>query len=589
MLEFILYLDTQLFYLLNTTIANGFFDVVMPFVTNKRNWIVPLAFVLGGMLVAGTKKTRIAVLILILSVATADMLCYRILKPVFNRPRPSHALEDARVLGKKGGSRGFPSNHAANITAAMIVFASVYRRRKWQVGFFSIAALVSFSRIYVGVHYPLDVLAGAAVGAGCGLLWLRLLKNMGAQNDLTGIALIRKIDLWLGIPLCWLLTMFEKLRSLFPRRSSLSACPKNILFIELSEMGSAIIAYSALQKTKELYPDANLFFLIFDENQESVHLTNVLPKEHVLTIRHKSSIHFLSDTLCVVWKMRRIPIDTTIDMELFSRATSILSYLSAAQRRIGFYQYRMEGLYRGNLLTHKVQYNVYQHMAYNFLNLVYVLQASPEEVPKLKRHLTDAPTVPRLESTDEEKTRMWAKLKALRPGLKDSDTLIVFNPNAGLLPIRAWPLEKYVELATRLAAHDSWYIVAMGIKGAAEDAAAIRAAIGGKCLDMTNKTANLREVIDLFNVSDMLVTNDSGPAHFASLTPIKNFIFFGPETPQLYAPLGEHTFPIFANYSCSPCLNAFNHRNTPCDDPQCMKNIPVEDVYHMIVEQLENN
>ncbi len=587
MLEFILDLDTQLFHLLNTTISNGFFDVVMPFITNKQNWIIPFGLVLGGMLLAGSNKTRIAVLILILSVATADMLCYRVLKPAFHRSRPSHALEDARVLGKKGGSHGFPSNHAANITAAMTVLAFVFRRRKWQISFFAIAALVSFSRIYVGVHYPLDVLAGAAVGAGCGLLWLRLLTNMGEGKDAMGIAIIRKIDFWFGIPLCWLLTVFERFRSSFPRRSSFSDCPENILFIELSEMGSAIIAYSALQKTRELYPGAKLFFLIFDENQESVHLINTLPKEHVLTIRHKSPIHFLSDTLRVVWKMRKLSIDTTIDMELFSRATCILSYLSGAQRRAGFYQYRMEGLYRGNLLTHKVQYNVYQHVAYNFLNLVYALQAPSEETPKLKRRLIDTPTVPRLESTDEEKARIWAKLKAIQPELKDSDTLVVLNPNAGLLPIRAWPLEKYVELARRLIVNDSLYIVIMGIKGAAEDAVAIRRAVGGRCIDMTNKTANLWEVIDLFQVSDVLVTNDSGPAHFASLTPIKNFIFFGPETPELYAPLGEYTFPIFAHYSCSPCLSAFNHRNTPCTDPQCIKNIPVDEVYRMIVTQLE--
>ena len=124
----------------------------------------------------------------------------------------------------------------------------------------------------------------------------------------------------------------------------------------------------------------------------------------------------------------------------------------------------MEGLYRGNnLLTHRVQYNVYQHMAYNFLNLVYALQASPEELPKLKRRLTDVPMVPRLESTESEKTKMWNKLKDIRPELIPSDTLIVFNPNAGLLPIRAWPLEKYVELARRLSKHESFYIVVMGI------------------------------------------------------------------------------------------------------------------------------
>lgn len=398
------------------------------------------------------------------------------------------------------------------------------------------------------------------------------------------IAVVRKIDRWIGIPLCWIFTLIEKIIRAF-RRSDTP--PKNILFIELSEMGSAIIAYSALQKAKELFPKANVFFLIFDENKESVSLAGAIPREHVLTIRNTSLFTFLRDTLAVLWKMHGLRIDTAIDMELFSRASCLLAYLSGAQRRVGFSRFRIEGLYRGDLLTHNVSYNVYQHMALNFLNMVYALIAPDEENPKLKQHLADIPSVPRVESTNTEKARMYDKLKEIQPALKQTDRLIVFNPNAGLLPIRAWPLEKYVELAQYLTkGNNTVYIVVMGVNAAAQDAEEITRAIGGRCIDLTNKTT-LREVIDLFNIADILVTNDSGPAHFASLTPIKNFVFFGPETPLLYGPLGEQAFPLFANYSCSPCLSAFNHRNTVCRDPQCVKGIPVQDVYKQITRELQ--
>ena len=400
------------------------------------------------------------------------------------------------------------------------------------------------------------------------------------------IAAVRKIDFWLGIPLCWICTVIDRILSIFLKPATVATPPKNVLFIELSEMGSAIIAYSAIQKTRALFPAANLFFLIFEENQESVYFTNVIPQEHVFTIRSKGgACGFLRDTLAVLMKMRRCRIDTAIDLELFSRATSLLSYLSGAQRRVGFHKFRMEGLSRGDLLTHKVQYNVYQHTALNFLNLVYALNAPMDEVPRLKHHLTDTPIVPRLESSETERASMFAKLQHIQPKLTTSDTLIVFNPNAGLLPIRAWPLPKYVELAQRLTKHEAVYIVVMGVNAASKDAAVIAAAIGDRCIDLTNRTT-LREVIDLFNLAAVLVTNDSGPAHFAALTPIKNFVFFGPETPSLYAPLGTQTFPIFANYSCSPCLSAFNHRNTPCTDPQCIKHIPVDEVYARIMQQL---
>jgi ADP-heptose:LPS heptosyltransferase len=399
------------------------------------------------------------------------------------------------------------------------------------------------------------------------------------------IAVARKIDFWLGIPLCWILTVIERVLSIFRNPATFSTPPKNIMFIELSEMGSAIMAYSALQKTRELFPEATLFFLIFEDNKESVYVTNVIPKEHVFTLRTKRLLEFLCDTISVLSKMRRCRIDTAIDLELFSRATGLLSYLSGAKRRVGFHKFRMEGLSRGDLLTHKVQYNPYQHIALNFLNLVYALNAPVTEAPKLKQHLTDPLKAPRVASSETEKAQMFAKLQHIQPKLTSSDMLIVLNPSAGLLPIRAWPLDNYVELAQRLTQHESVYIVVMGVNEASKDAAAIAAAIGDRCIDLTNHTT-LRELIDLFNLATVLVTNDSGPAHFAALTPIKNFVFFGPETPDLYAPLGTQTFPIFAHYSCSPCLNAFNHRNTPCTDPQCLKHISVEEVYAKIRKHL---
>lgn len=180
MLETFLELDTELFYFFNATIANDFFDVLMPVITNKKTWIVPLIALGLGMLIKGSKKARIAVIIALLAVAQADLLCYRILKPLVGRPRPSRALEDARVLGRRGGRHGFPSNHAANITAAMTVFAYFYRR--FLYGFLSIAVLISFSRIYVGVHYPLDVIAGMMIGALISFLCIALWNVMDKRQ-----------------------------------------------------------------------------------------------------------------------------------------------------------------------------------------------------------------------------------------------------------------------------------------------------------------------------------------------------------------------------------------------------------------------
>jgi len=396
---------------------------------------------------------------------------------------------------------------------------------------------------------------------------------------------IRKIDKWLGIPMCAFFTVLYKIRTLFKPSLQKPLQPKNILFVELSEMGSAILAYSALQKTKELFPDSNIYFLIFEENKESVYITEAIPKENVLTIDCSNFSRFVFSTLSVLKKLHKIPIDTYIDMELFSRATSIISYLSGAHNRVGYYKFHMEGLYRGNFLTHRITYNPHQHISYNFYNLVYSLIAPFEEYPKLKKHVEDIPYVPHITSTDDAKSNIFSKLKKENAKINAGSKLIIFNPNAGILPIRAWPLEKYSELAKRLVELENTFIVIIGVNEACKDAKVIQKEAPDRIIDLTNKTT-LREIIDLFNISDVLVTNDSGPAHFASLTPITNIVFFGPETPKLYGPLGKNCHSIYADFSCSPCVSAFNHRKTTCKDNRCVKAIPVDEVYDLVVKNL---
>jgi ADP-heptose:LPS heptosyltransferase len=83
----------------------------------------------------------------------------------------------------------------------------------------------------------------------------------------------------------------------------------------------------------------------------------------------------------------------------------------------------------------------------------------------------------------------------------------------------------------------------------------------------------------VFNIADVLVTNDSGPAHFAALTPIHVVVFFGPETPELYRPVTEHCTVLYSNYACSPCVSAFNQRRSVCSNNRCLQAISVDEVH----------
>ena len=89
----------------------------------------------------------------------------------------------------------------------------------------------------------------------------------------------------------------------------------------------------------------------------------------------------------------------------------------------------------------------------------------------------------------------------------------------------------------------------------------------------------LRDVLVLYTLAEVLVTNDSGPGHFASMTDIHNIVLFGPETPQLFGPLGENRHVLWAGLACSPCVNPYNHRFSPCQNNVCMQSITVDQVF----------
>jgi membrane-associated phospholipid phosphatase len=170
MIAFLSSLDLSIFYFINQKIANPVFDWLMPVITNQWYWAVPILLIWLGMLIFGNKRTRIAGLLILLTVATTDPICAQILKPTFKRVRPSRALTDVRLLVKRGGKYGFPSNHAANVTGAMAILIFFFRRYKY--AFLTTAVLVSLSRVYVGVHYPFDVLLGMTIGIFFAALWL---------------------------------------------------------------------------------------------------------------------------------------------------------------------------------------------------------------------------------------------------------------------------------------------------------------------------------------------------------------------------------------------------------------------------------
>jgi ADP-heptose:LPS heptosyltransferase len=387
----------------------------------------------------------------------------------------------------------------------------------------------------------------------------------------------RRIDRYLGAPLCRLLSFWPGAR----RRNDEAPRPAKIVVILLSEMGSLVLAQPMFSRLREAYPDAALYALVFRRNKEVLDLLEAVPEDNVFTLRDDSLAVFARDALLAVCRLRRAGIDTVIDCELFSRASAALSFLVGASRRVGFERHTQEGLYRGSFINRSVLYNPYQHIAQQFVTLAEAIEG--RGAPRVKRVVpATLPTLSRIRlrpgELEEMRLRLARDFSSVVSG-SGSGRLVLVYPGGGLLPIRAWPLESYQELVSALL--NEGFLV--GIIGLAEDgtlARRIQEACGeARTLDLTGYTRTVRELVVLFHLAELLVTNDGGPCHFASMTPIPSIVLYGPETPVLYGSLDPRSASFFEGLSCSPCVTAYNHRRSPCDgDNQCLKLIRPNDV-----------
>ena len=400
---------------------------------------------------------------------------------------------------------------------------------------------------------------------------------------------MRAIDYWVGIPLVFLLTIVSRVLRVLGLAASPAGKPRNILFIQLAEMGTMVVAYPALKKTRELYPDATLHFLCFGQIRSSMEMLDIIPSANIITIDADSGLALVRDSLRFLWRARRRQIDTVINTEAFVRYSSLLGYLSGARRRVGFHRFNQEGAYTGDLLTHKVMHNGHVHAAHTFLDLVHALDAPPDQVPRVKRPRgMDCLDVPKISTDAKAAAAIWQKLRAIHPDVGPARKLVVINPNASdKFPMRRWPLDSFTDLARRLLEDPEVFVLITGVAGEKRDAQYMCARLGSpRALDLTGRTT-MTELLHLFDLAHVLVTNDSGPAHFAALTRIREVVIFGPEIPDRYRPLTPNADVIHSGYTCSPCIGPLNQRRSPCNDNQCLKSLGVEEIAALVRTRLE--
>ncbi len=168
-MEFLYSFDLAIFYFVNHSLSTGFLDKFFSTITDVNKWYIAYIILAGIAFFKGGMRGKILVLGLILLIVVTDQTGFRILKELFERARPCRALSDAITPIGCAGGYSFPSNHALNNFAAATFISRLFPNYKWVV--FTVASLIALSRVYLGVHYPSDILAGALIGTAFGYLF----------------------------------------------------------------------------------------------------------------------------------------------------------------------------------------------------------------------------------------------------------------------------------------------------------------------------------------------------------------------------------------------------------------------------------
>ncbi len=178
-MDWLLDWDKSLFYWINQGWSNSVFDYILPILRNKYTWIPLYLAIIVFILFNFKQKIGWYLLFALLTIALSDNLSSRIIKPKVKRERPCQIYQDVNLLVRCGSGYSFTSSHATNHFAigTFFMLSLGFIMGRWKYLFLFWAALVSIAQVYVGVHYPLDILAGAGVGVLCGLFVYWIYKN----------------------------------------------------------------------------------------------------------------------------------------------------------------------------------------------------------------------------------------------------------------------------------------------------------------------------------------------------------------------------------------------------------------------------
>ncbi|HTM58468.1 MAG TPA: glycosyltransferase family 9 protein [Candidatus Udaeobacter sp.] len=371
-------------------------------------------------------------------------------------------------------------------------------------------------------------------------------ESVGSTSRRRGsLWLMKAVDLWIGLPLCTALGLVVSVRRrFFPRPARPIREDGTLVVSKFFGIGTILEATALLAAIRERYPRARLVFLTFKANEDLIRRLDLCTDVRV--IRTRSPILFAVDTLRHVIWMRTRDVDAAVDLEFYSKFSTLMSVLGGARMRVG---YHLNAFWRSSLLTHPVYFNYYRHVT-----SIFAQAGSRIDVPVLNNGLRPLPV--------DEGARARVQETLRRQGMEGELRLIGINVNAGELSLeRRWPIERFAWVAeSLLARHPDVRVLFTGAPG---EAGYVRTAY-----DRLSEPARARamvtagvwtldEFIAALGSMACFISNDSGPMHVAAAQGVPLVTLWGPSRPDSWAPPAKHHEILYENYPCSPCIHMF--------------------------------
>ncbi len=372
-------------------------------------------------------------------------------------------------------------------------------------------------------------------------------------------------------PIVILLNGFVRLAGkIFRINHNLNRDFKTIAICKYKGIGSIIQATPLIRTLRNKYPQAKIIFVTTKSHENF--LTLIPDVDEIISIDDSSGRNLFLSFFPFLYKLISKNIAVYIDLEIYSHFSTLVTTLSMAKNRFGYYLRSSQ--YRMGCNTHMLFYNIQHPIAETYLQFARLLGCT-----EIENQLWNFSTIPQTDFSNNELLKNFSSKK-----------YILINPNASDLRLeRRWPLHSFAQLIDNIGNQfTDFNIGIIGSSGEKKyvEALILKTTIKNNVVNLAGETS-LSELFYLLKNATCFITNDTGPMHMAMAVNVKTIALFGPCSPGQY---GNHSKvkPIYKNVYCSPCVHEFE--TPPCNGNNvCMQIIQVNEVFDSLNKTMEEN